>query len=163
MLVTTKLAALSSIGMFYNFCQEIMAVLGTRIRKCLTFCAMPKKSDIFWFLCPKPPWSLGKNGPTYRWNLLRRALLFPASGFSRLSQYLFLFFSVMHWFWLEWYCICCGHDKFDLIITEKLVLWSRHMLSDVDWFDLKHQCVHYSFFTSHEILYLPILIGLIWK
>ena len=28
--------------MFANFCQEIMAVLGRRIRKCLTFCAMPK-------------------------------------------------------------------------------------------------------------------------
>ena len=69
--------------MLDHFCQETMALLSTRIRNCLTFCAMPKKSDIFWFLCPKPPWSLGKNGPTYRWNLLRRALLFPVSGFRR--------------------------------------------------------------------------------
>ena len=68
--------------MLDNFCQETMAVLGTRIRKCLTFCAMPKKSDIFWFLCPKPPWSLGKNCQTYRWNLMRRALLLQALGFS---------------------------------------------------------------------------------
>ena len=32
-----------------------MAVLCTRIRKCLNFFGMPKKSDIFLLLCPKPP------------------------------------------------------------------------------------------------------------
>ena len=40
--ITTMFGAASSIDMFANFCQEIMAVLGTRIRKCLTFCAMSK-------------------------------------------------------------------------------------------------------------------------
>ena len=41
MLITTLLTTFGSIDFPNNFCQEIMAILGTRIRKCLTFYALP--------------------------------------------------------------------------------------------------------------------------
>ena len=50
---TTTFGAASSIDMFANFCQEIMAVLGTRIRKCLDFLGIAQKVRHFQILVPK--------------------------------------------------------------------------------------------------------------
>ena len=52
MLITSKLAVFGSIDFRTIFVKFVLAVLVTRIRKCVTFCAMPKKSDIL-LIVPK--------------------------------------------------------------------------------------------------------------